>query len=402
MEEINVNSIVILLDTYTRHSVDTITYDAIAKHASVVSDIREISDVYYGSSFVFFDASVPSIVTPELLGHAVDTFKVKPFLVYQNDAVKDLLPSYVTSIKSGYRTIEWNLIYAVVNGDTAIMETYQKAGINQYDLASLFENLPEAYIEPINKLYHSYLSLGSQLHTLTKERVQLKGSIANYRSVATRTNSIIKELKGLYDEVVGENRVLAAMLSESYDKTFKGIFLDRPRVLYIKTLSHLSGIDSLIMVLYSVLTKQYKVSVKVVKLVDSANAVSLRYVPNVYFPLSDSYNTHDVLVNDFLLSLASFNLLMGQLMLNRSRLDFLIVHDMRGTLNPALDSSLYDLRLNEMSSDYATLVEYDNILSDYKKAPFYWNFAEVAEYTGTNALKLANNKTISAILDFLM
>lgn len=402
MEEINVNSVVVLLDTYTRHSVDTITYDAIAKHASIVSDIREISDVYYGASFVFFDASIPSIVTPELLNHVVSTFKVKPFLVYQNDAVRDLLSDNVTAIKSGYRTIEWNLIYAVVNGDTAIMETYQRAGIEPYELASLYENLPEAFVEPINKMYHSYLSLGQQLHKLMEERVQLKESIGNYRSVAVRTNSIIQELKNLYDEVVGENRVLAAMLSESYDKTFKGIFLDRPRVLYIKTISHLSGIDNLIMVLYSVLTKQYKVSVKVVKLVDSANAVSLRYVPNVYFPLSDSYNTHDVLVNDFLLSLASFNLLMGQLMLNRSRLDYLIVHDMRGTLNPALDSSLYDLRLNEMSSDYATLVEYDSILSDYKKAPFYWSFSDVAEYTGTNALKLANNKTISSILDFLM
>lgn len=402
IEENGINSVTVLIDLYTRNAAETITYDAITKQASVVSDIREVTDAYYGAKLVFFESSVPSIVTPEVLRQIVTNYNVTAYLVYQTEEVLDLFRDIVHGIRCSFATIDWNLIYAVINDDKAILENYQRKEIGVFEMATLFDGLPAECVDPINKLYRSYLSLGQQTRDMATQLVAAKESLANYESVATRTTGIIKELKDLYDDVVRQNRMLAAMLSESYDVTFAGMYMNRPKVLYIKSISHLSGIDNLIMVLYSVLTKQYKVSAKVVKLVDSANAVSLRYVPNIYFPLSDSYNTHDVLVNDFLMSLASYNLLMGQLMLNRSRLDVLIVHDVRGTMNSALDASLYDLRLNEMSADYATMVEYTNVLSDYTGAEFQWSFTEVSKFTGTNAAKLANHPCVTKILDYIM
>ena len=250
-------------------------------------------------------------------------------------------------------------------------------------------------------MYFSYISMASELDRLISKNAKLEETVANYHSLGRRTSGAIKELHKLLDEATAENRSMCAALSESYDVTFSGAYADRPRVLYIKSVSHLSGIDSLLMLLYTVCVKQYKTSCKIVKLVDSANASSVRYVPQAYVPLTDSYNTHDLLVNDFVVSLGAYNLLFGLLMLNRSALEVLIVHDCRGSMNDALDSSLVDLKLVEMSGDYAVLGEYDNILSDLPTAPFVWNFNEASKYTGTNSVKLTNHPSVAKIFDYL-
>jgi len=401
-ELVTISNVVVLLDNYTRHAVESVTYDALVRHVTVLTDIREISDSNYACEFVFFEPAVPAIVTPENLKYVQETFGVKAHLVYQTDAVADLFGDMVHSVKASYSLLEWNLIYAILNSDSAILEPYQRAKSKAMEFASLLENVPDDLVAPLNKMYLSYLSLGSDYRKLITENSRLQELLGNYKSVGAKTAKAIKELRELFNQVSSENRTYCAMLSESYDVMFTGVYPDRPRVLYVKSISHVAGVDNLLMVLYSVLTKQYKVSCKVVKLVDSANAISLRYVPNVYLPLSDSYSTSDVLSNDFLMSLGAYNLLMGLLMLNRSRLDYLIVHDMRGTMNAALDASLYDLRLNEVSQDYAVLGEYDNLLSDYPQAPFNWSFSDIIEFTGTNTSKIAHHKTVASILDYLM
>lgn len=403
LDELVTNSnVVVLLDNYTRSAVESVTYDALVKHVTVVTDIREISDANYGCEFVFFEPAVPAIVTPENLQFIVNTFGVRAYLIYELQAVADLIGPLATSVQANYSLLEWNLIYAVLHSDAAILEPYQRSRMKPLEFASLLENVPADLVTPINKLFLSYLALGREYRRLVGENARLHEMIGNYRSVGVKTSEAIKELRALFENVSAMNRTYCAMLSESYDVTFSGVYPDRPRVLYVKSISHLAGVDNLLMVLYSVLTKQYKVSCKVVKLVDSANATSLRYVPNVYLPLADSYSTGDVLTNDFLMSLGAYNVLMGVLMLNRSRLDYLIVHDLRGTMNSALDSSLYDLRLNEIAQDHAVLGEYENVLSDYQQAPFRWSFEDIIEFTGTNTAKITHHKTVASILDYLM
>lgn len=392
----------VLIDVYTRKAVNNITYDALVKHVSVITDIRELGDAHSGCDFVFFESAVPAIVTPEVLGEIISLYSVTPHFVYNIDEIGELFTGLAATIKANYTTIEWNLVYAVIHRDLAILEPYQRTKQEPLEFASILEGIPPEHVEPVNHMYHSYISLARNFNRCLERNAHLEETVGNYKSVGAKTTKAIEELKVLLAEAHEKNRVYSAMVSESYDVTFTGMYPDRPRVLYIKNISHLSGIDNLLMVLYSVLTKQYKVSCKIVKLVDSADAASLRYVPNVYFPLTDSYDTRDVLTNDFLLSLGAYNMLMALLMLNRSALDILIVHDSRGTMNDALDPALVDLKLNEVSADYAVLREYENILSDCTGASFLWRFEDVMQYTGTNTVKLANHPTIGKIMDFLL
>lgn len=396
-------NVVVLIDPHTRRAVESITYDALAKHVVVITDIREINDAHYGCDFVFFEPAVPGIVTPEVLKETIELYGVKAHLVYSIDDIGLLFSDTAHCVKASYKALEWNLVYAVIHSDLAILEPYQRTKQEPVEFAKLVDSLPEECVEPVNRMYRSYLALANSYGKLIADNSKVHETLKMYRSVGAKTTKAIEELQGLLKEATDANRTYCAMLSESYDVTFSGMYPDRPRVLYIKCISHLSGIDNLLMVLYGVLTKQYKVSCKIVKLVDQANAASLRYVPNVYVPLTDSYNTYDVLVNDFLVSLGAYNVLMGLLMLNRSGLDFLIVHDQRGTMGSALDDSLVDLKLHELSGDYAVLGEYDNILSDVEnQVPFYWSFKDTAGYAGTNIVKLTNHPTVGHILDFLL
>lgn len=396
-------NVVVLIDPYTRKSVESITYDALAKHVTVITDVREITDANYACDFVFFEPAVPAVVTPAIVSEFVSMYGVKPHLVYSTPEVAEAFGGQIHAVSASYKALEWNLVYAVIHNDLAVLEPYQRSRDASVKFAELIDGLPAECKDPVGRLYTSYLELSHTVSTLLESNALLRETVDNYRSVGSKTSAAIEELKKLLQDAVQQNQTYCAMLSESYDVTFNGMYADRPRVLYIKTISHLSGIDNLLMVLYAVLTKQYRVSCKVVKLVDSANAVSIRYVPNVYVPLSDSYNTYDVLSNDFVMNLGAYNILMNLLMLNRSGLDILIVHDMRGTMNSALDSSLVDLQLHEISGDYSVLGEYDNVLTDVGKgAQFVWKYEDVMEYTGTETSKLANHPTIAHIMDFLI
>ena len=404
MNDLASGNIVVLVDPYTRKSVESITYESLVRHVLVITDIREITDVNYGCDFVMFEPAVPAAVTPELLREFIDTYNIKAHLIYSTDAIGSIFSTLgIRCVKADCRMLEWNLIYAVIHEDSAILAHYQKSKLELKEFSESLENVPQSLVAPVSRLYTSYVDLAGAYSKLIEENSRLAETVVNYRSVGKKTTRAIEELKFLLDEATVENRTYAAMLSQSYDVVFNGVYPERPRVLYIKSISHLAGIDSLLMLLYSVLTKQYKVSCKIVKLVDNTNATSIRYIPNVYTPIHDSYNTETVLTNDFLASLSGYNMLMSLLMLNRSGLDFLIIHDLRGTLNNAVASSLIDLQLNEMSGDYAVLAEYENVLSDLEDhAPFVWSFKKVAEYTGTNVLKLTSHPTVSKILDHLM
>lgn len=403
MSEVNTGNIVVLIDQLTLHAVDTITYDALSKHVTVVTDIRELGDAHYGCEFVFFEPSVPAVVTPEILTEVVDLYAIRAHLVYALEEVRQLFPENIHAIKADFKILEWNLIYAVLNGDAAVLEPYQRTRLVSAEFATLLENLPQELVGPVNRMYNSYLSLGAHLHTLIGKNAELEERLQSYKAVGHKTTEAMEELKRLLESTVRQNRAYCAMLSESYDVTFTGLYTERPRTLYIKTISHLSGVDNLVALLYAVLTKQYKVSCKVVKLVDSTNPLAVSYVPNNYVPLTDTYNTYDVLKNDFMVSLGAYNILFNLLMMNRSGLDVLIVHDQRGVAGDAIDSSLVDLKINEMSSDIAVLSEYNNVLSDLEgHAQFVWDFRQIQKYTGTNSLKLANHPTVGKIMDYLM
>ena len=115
-------NVVVLIDPYTRKAVENITYDALAKHVTVITDIREITDTNYSCDLIMFEPAVPAIVTPAVISEFAELYGVRAHLIYSTQEVADLFAGRVHAVKADYRTLEWNLIYAVVHEDLAILE----------------------------------------------------------------------------------------------------------------------------------------------------------------------------------------------------------------------------------------------------------------------------------------
>ena len=402
-EAIVTNSIVVLIDQFTKATVETVTYDVLSKHTAVITDIRELSDEHYKGSVVIFEPSFSVIVTPEILAELVGRLEVTVYAVYQNDDAVKCLLDYVKPIKADYSDIGWNFIYAVVNEDLAILEPYQKSVKVLDGFKAIRSRIPEDIVSYFDRFRGSYMTMVSATRELLQRNAELQETVIAQETIGKQTIAGLLELKDLLDKSQDKVNAYEAILSKGYTQVFGGFYPERPHVLYIKQFSHLSGIDTLLSLLFAVITKQYMSSCKVIKLVDSSNALAMRYIPNTYVPITDSYSTAQVLTNDFIMKMGGYNIMFDMLMLNRSGLDYLIVHDMRGVMGVALDSTLIDFRLNEMSADFAVLGEYDNVLSDLSKsADFFWSYKVSRKYSGTDIVKLTNHPTVGAILDRLI
>ena len=363
------NNIVVLIDKFTKATVNTISYDVLSKHVAVITDIREIVEEYYKSSVVVFEPSFSVIVTPEIIRELKDALDITVFAVYQNSQHVKCFLDLVTPVYADYSEIGWNFVYAIVNNDLAILEPYQLSTKILDSFADINLHIPEDLVEYFDRFRGTYMNLVSTVSDLVTENATLKETVSAQEVIGRQTISGIRELKELLDRSQDRVNAYEALLSKSYSKIFGGFYPERPRVLYIKQFSHLSGIDTLISVLFAVLTKQYMCSCKVIKLVDSSSAMYMRYVPNTYLRVTDSYNTAQILTNDFILKLGGYSVMFDTLMLNRSGLDYIIVND------------ISDLE---------------------KKTEFYWNFIECSKYTGSNVIKLANHSTVERILDNLL
>lgn len=398
-----INNVAVLLDEFTKATVDSVMYDVLSKHASVLTDIREIGEEHKQAKVVVFEPALFVIVTPEILTRFIEEFEIKVYIIYQNEEVLSGFKGLAEFVYASYADISWNLVYAAINGDTAILEPYQKSLRILDSFHAVKAKLPEDMQEYIDRFRASYIEMMGASQRLLEENALLRETTDAQETIGRQTIAGLLELNSLMTDMQTRLHSYEALLSEDYDVTFGGFYPERPKVLYIKQVSHVAGIDTLLAVLFSVLTQQYKMSCKIVKLVDHTNALQMRYVPSTYVPLVDSYNSGDVLTNDFVVKLGAFKIMFDGLMLNRSGLDYLIVHDMRGTPNDALDTTLIDLRINEVSDDYAVLGQYDNVLCGTSKlSTFLWSFKDCQKFTGSRVVRLANHPTIGAILDLLI
>lgn len=395
--------VVVLIDPFTKDSAEKIAFDAISKKAQVVNDIRELDDSCRGCKLIVFEPAFLVVVTREIIAQLREEFKVEVIGIYQSQEMETALGPDATMIKCSYADISWNLIYGIVQSDHAILEPYQK-GLEMLDaFKALKSRVPQDMAEYFNRLRGTHIGLLAEVGKLLEENGKLKDIIASQEAIGQRSIKGIRELKQLLDATADRMRAYEAILSEDYDKVFSGFYPDRPTVLYIKSISHVAGIDIFLSVLFTVLTTQYKMSCKVVKLVDSSNSRDIRYVPNSYSPVTDTYNTAQILENEFILKLGAYNLLLDLLLMNKSGLDFLIIHDMRCGLHDALDESLVDLKMHEVSADYAALEEYTEVISDLgKNVAFYWNYQECKKFLGSGVARLVNHPTIAKVLSRLL
>ena len=377
----NNSDIVVLLDSHTRDAVQRISYDSLNQHCIVITSLNELTVANLNSTLICFGTAIPTAFDLETLTRYKDDLSLKCYLVTNNASFEKCYNTVADVVLLEHTVIEWNLIYSIVNSDFAALSVYRQMPGVVKTFKELLPDLPKSISDTVESLYLSYLFLSEKFGDQVAQSSNLVNTINLYKSVASRATRTLERMDEEYKLLQSKCHTLEAALAKDGNATFSGVYLDRPKILYIKSISHLAGIDILLSVLYSSIIKQYYSSCKIVKIVDHTNARDLKYVPNNYFFVSDTYTTGDILSNDFIIALSGTSRLMDLLLLNRSGLDYLIIHDMRGLSDSILDDSLIDVK---------------------DKSDFLWDFSEVSKYSGTNSLKLLNHPTIVNLLDRLI
>lgn len=394
---------VVLIDPLTRSIVDKIDYANLSTHTTIITDIKELGSEHSNTNLVMFASYVHIGSTLAVLEEVKNAYKLELYIVYNDEKEIPGLSEIAHLFKCDYTSIDWNLVYAVVTGDYALLEVYQNEIRTVSSFEAVRERVPEDLQEYFVNLYKGSLGLLSRQSAIIEENTRLQELLRMQEQVGTRMMKGIRGLKTTLDNHSAKIKEYEMLLSGCIDFTVSGFYPDRPKILYIKRTSHVPGMDILLNILYFVITQQYKSSCKIVKLVDPASATDARYIPNNYLIIRDTYRTNDVLQSDFVVKMGAYQMLFDLLLLNRSTLNYLIIHDMRGVRSDALDTQLMDVKICEMTSDYAVLGEHNLVISEYGKvSDFQWTYKECSKYNSTDIQRMTGHPTVTGILDLFL
>ena len=396
--------VVIIIDHLTREVVKSANYTSISNNAIVLADAKEIGDEHRGSVLVVFSTYLHVGITVDNILSVCSQYSIELFIVYSDP--KDIIgfEGVPNKVRCNFTdSLDWNLVYAVVHKDSAILESY--TGVTQ--MVSAFDSLrnviPIEWADKLENVYSGYLSLLAKESDLVGEITIMRETLQANTNINKRMLNGIKGLKATLDMYKDKIKEYETLLSGMIDISIVGHYPDRPKVLYVKQISHIAGMDVLLNLLHFVLTAQYKYSCKVVKLLDASCALRTVNIPNSYTFVNDVYKTDVILKNQFLCKMGPPRVLFDTLLLNRSSLNYLIVHDMRGVSGRVLDKPLYDVALNEMTADYALLGSDALIISDNNKvADFGWLFKDYLKNNSTDIQRMTGHPTVEGILDLLM
>lgn len=399
-----IDSCAIVLDSTTRVLAKSISYIELANFAHVLSDVDEINEAYNGMPIIIFESLLMTKVSIATLRDLRYRFNIDFILIYSNDEIGSIATSVCKLKKCDYRVIDVNLIYSVIMNDDVVFEAYKNVEHSIFSFRDIADDLNEKDTQYFKLMYHSLLDCYIQYNSLLKQYIDLQGLCDGYEAIFNKVKKGVTQLQEYYDSVNVRVSEYETRLSADFDKIVDGEYPNRPIILYFKEFQHIQGMDILLGVLHFVITVQYRRSCKVVKLLDSSNALQTRFIPSNYTFMQNSYNNRDILESNFIAKRGLYDLFFDLLLLNRSKLHILIVHDMRGCTSLALNDRLISSSVCCATSEYKQVFTDVNLLTESKKASkLFWNSSEYSKIPVSERLfKLSAHPTVRALIDEIL
>ena len=397
-------SCVVILDNVTRTLAKSISYFELSNYAYVLNDIDELNEIHKDMNVIIFESLLLTKASIPMLRDLRYRLGVNLILLYSDDELGHLGGSVCITKKCDYCVIDVNLIYSVIMHDDIVFEAYKNVGNALMSFPKFAASIKDEDSSSFKLLYQSLLDSTLQLDLITTERLRLQNLCSGYEATFEKIRKGVDSLQKYYDSINIRAAEYETRLTADYDKVVGGEYPERPIILYFKEFQHIQGMDILLNILHFVITVQYKHSCKVIKLLDSSNAMQARFIPDNYVFMQNTYNNRDIMENSFILKRGSYDLLFDTLLLNRSKLHILIVHDMRGCTSLALDDELIHSSVCCATSEYKDIFDGVNLLTENKKASkLYWNTSEYARMPVNERLfRLSAHPTITALIEGIL
>lgn len=387
------NNTLVLLDVITRKSGSFIDFEGISKVAEIISSIDEISPLYKGYNLIIFEPAGFSCADIPTLERLKELHRLNIILASSCDESVIHLASLITIVICDISHIDATLVQCLASGDLNTLKDYQEIIPNIQIAQQTLAHLP-AEVAPIfqtlsNNLQRVATSINDLITTNHEQSIIVEGLQASNHEMQNEVNRL--QVSGKEDKI--KLHEYETLLTAQYLKTIDISYPDKPVIIYLKQYQAIPGIEVFIRTLYNVLTLQRKCSCKVLKLIDSNNALVRHFIPDDYLCMTNTYNTSEVLNGDFLLKSGAYDLLLDTLLSNKARLNYLVIHDCRGCISNTLSERLINVFLNICTSDYASYFMEDNILTESpKSSKLYWKMGSATP------IQLMNHPTIQEIL----
>lgn len=285
----------------------------------------------------------------------------------------NLLSDLCKTFRMECSILDYSRLYSVLYNDEGLQAEYivpKELSESGVVLANeMIETIPN---QSVKRMCLEYLTLYSTTEKLHRDNKILNTEVMDLKA---SLNAEREENRMLYDEhsklltnIVDMNvslRDYETILSKGvYDKLVLSKYSNAPMILYIKNYEELLHVDSFIFTLFNMFTMQAKLSCKVLRLHDNDEKI-FRTIPANYTIIENKFVESDVISNDFLLRCGDYRTILDILLLNKSRLELLIIVDFKNHLDSVIsgDCPVFNLCRDKKHIDCFGLREDNTIVS---------------------------------------
>jgi hypothetical protein len=333
-------NVILLVDTFTRSRMKTNVADLAAYDVKIVNTLREISSK-------ILEKTTTVVILEDFLRKSqaysdLELYKDILGLKYVYIGLDDTLLSSVSHIAKTYRMdptlLDYDMMYGIIFEDPLMQARYlEETKISSEGEQIAFRLLQDPdQSEEIRRLSENLISLYA-IQRSTYHKLEVQEELSQQLKLSLQQLTEYDEvLENAYLEIIANARHLNRSLKQFepilardvYDKVPLSKYPQRPMIIYLKEYQELHHLNSFINILFAMFKRQYKNSVKVVRLYDSSSSKRLLGIRDErYVRLKNNFLYSDVVSNDFLIKTGNYRKMFDILLDNKNGLGILIVVD---------------------------------------------------------------------------
>lgn len=328
---------ILVIDDQTKSKMNNNIADLAGYGVMIIDNIREITkDMLKKTRKVVLLGTFRFDGLDDLKIHK-DLLKLEYYLITDDQLIADLMMDFCKCYLMDYRSLNSTMIYSILYDDKGEQSRYLPGEgylSPRQEIITLMETTGDGILRDVCM---DYLRLRDILNEKIKKESSYIKSIRTLESQnlhhLSEISAISQSLNDLIYKALKQNEVLREheiiFSKDFYDKIYlnAGKFSSRPKILYFKEYEELIHERSFIKTLFDTFTIQGKLATKVVRLHDSCDVMRISKLSENYYPVNGEFLESKVVSNDYILSFGNYKKLLEFLMINKYRLNLLIIID---------------------------------------------------------------------------
>ncbi|MGL4949503.1 MAG: hypothetical protein ACRC5M_03890 [Anaeroplasmataceae bacterium] len=330
----NLNCIMIL-DESVRESLKSNISNLVIYGIDIIDDIRNINEKQVAKTrkvIILGGFRHDSINDLKLYK---DLLNLDYYFISNDKLMIGLLESFCKCYLLDYTNVSSNMIYSVLYDDDGEKVKYIPLNDTLQSVEHIKTLSETSHDKSIVKVSKEYLLLRELLDGKLRDEELYKDKIKSLESQIVHhiaeIENVSKNYTNLVESVMKQSKVLkdyeVYFAQDLYKKLQTAGYKERPKIIYLKEYQDLIHEKSFLVTLFNSIRLQKGMSCKLLRLHDSSDLIRIKSLEDDYKLINSQFIESDVISSDFILSYGNYEKLLDLLLVNKYKLDVLIVLD---------------------------------------------------------------------------